>query len=317
MASERVVLFVASPGGHIDELKRLAERMDTTGRRVVWVTAETTQTRSLLADHDARFVSHIGPRELAKAMAAVPRAALQLRKWRVAHVVSTGAAMAVPYMLASRLVRCRFTFIESAARQSSLSTTARFAERVPGVILRTQASSLASSGWHATGSVFDGYTATPSSEPQRVKRIVVSLGGERFPFPRAVRKIQSILPDDVHVTWQLGSTVLEGFGADLAWLAPDALSSAMRQADAVLIHSGVGSALAAMDAGKAPILLVREHAFGEHIDDHQRDLATELEQRRLAVAPGIESLDWTVVQEASSRVVSKRTSVARIDVGWA
>ncbi len=48
-------------------------------------------------------------------------------------------------------------------------------------------------------------------------------------------------------------------------------------------HAGTGSALAALDAGRFPILAIRDSARGEQVDDHQRELATELARRGLAL----------------------------------
>ena len=312
MGSEGTLLFVANPGGHVDELVRLADRLDTQGRHVVWVTAETTQTKSLLAGRHVEFVPSIGPRNAGKAAFAIPGALAMIRRTRAIHVVSTGAALAVPYLISARILGRSVTFIESAARQQAPSATGRLAELLPGVDRRTQAAVPFGKKWTATGSVFDGYVCQQALSLRPVKRIVVSLGGERFPFRRAVEQVRLVVPPEVEITWQIGSTKARDIGTNGAWVRPEVLRAAMREADAVLVHSGVGSALAALDAGKLPVLLVRERKFGEHVDDHQREIAVALEKRDLAIAPSLEMLSWDLVQLAASRSVVQESKGERI-----
>ena len=57
----------------------------------------------------------------------------------------------------------------------------------------------------------------------------------------------------------------------------------MAEADLVISHSGVGTALLTLEHGKCPVLLPRRRDFAEHTDDHQRLIAEELGRRGLAV----------------------------------
>ena len=60
----------------------------------------------------------------------------------------------------------------------------------------------------------------------------------------------------------------------------------------VVAHAGVGAALAALEVGKCPVLVPRRHARGEHVDDHQIQIATELGDRALSVSVEAESPGW-------------------------
>ena len=51
------------------------------------------------------------------------------------------------------------------------------------------------------------------------------------------------------------------------------------EADLVIAHAGVGSALTALDQGRAPVLLPRLKEYGEMVDDHQLMIAAELQSR--------------------------------------
>ena len=48
---------------------------------------------------------------------------------------------------------------------------------------------------------------------------------------------------------------------------PTSWRAATAAADVVISHAGVGSALTALRCGKRPILVPREAARGEHVDD--------------------------------------------------
>jgi UDP-N-acetylglucosamine transferase subunit ALG13 len=73
----------------------------------------------------------------------------------------------------------------------------------------------------------------------------------------------------------------------------------------VVAHAGTGSALAALEAGKCAILVPRERAHGEHVDDHQVEMARELAGRSLVVAR--EAADVTVADLEEAAAWSVRT----------
>ena len=77
----------------------------------------------------------------------------------------------------------------------------------------------------------------------------------------------------------------------------------MKRADVVIAHAGVGSAIMAMQAGKCPILVPRERAHREHVDDHQREIAERLSRAGLAVSCGPEALDADALVEAARRQI--------------
>jgi UDP-N-acetylglucosamine--N-acetylmuramyl-(pentapeptide) pyrophosphoryl-undecaprenol N-acetylglucosamine transferase len=191
--------------------------------------------------------------------------------------------------------------------------TGSILSRTPGVRLFTQYEQWADRKWQYAGSVFDGFEAAPGDEPRRPERVVVTLGTIDFGFPRLLRRLVDIIPPDVSVLWQVGGTNPQGLPIDaVASLSSEALDEEMRRADVVVAHAGIGSALAALDAGRCPILVPREHAHGEHIDDHQRQIATELELRGLAIQRPPESLAWADLERAAGLTVRARRDVPRL-----
>jgi UDP-N-acetylglucosamine--N-acetylmuramyl-(pentapeptide) pyrophosphoryl-undecaprenol N-acetylglucosamine transferase len=220
--------------------------------------------------------------------------------------VSTGAAVAVPFLAHARASGLAAHYIESAARSRGLSMSGAMARRIPGVRLYGQYPGWTSGRWQFRGSVFDGFTAGPSRALKPVEKVVVSLGTQRdFGFRRAVQAVLRLLPQicspSASVLWQTGSTDTSGLPIDAVQSLPaDELSRAVAEADLVICHSGVGTALMVLEHGKCPVLLPRRKDYGEHTDDHQRLIADELGRRGLAVAADPDALtaDDLVAAEA-------------------
>ncbi|TPX00665.1 hypothetical protein FJ656_31630 [Schumannella luteola] len=79
------------------------------------------------------------------------------------------------------------------------------------------------------------------------------------------------------------------------------LAAAVAEADLVVAHAGVGAAVTAIEAGRCPVLVPRLARHKEHVDDHQVQIAAELERRGLAVAAAPEELDAELLQRAAAR----------------
>jgi UDP-N-acetylglucosamine transferase subunit ALG13 len=54
----------------------------------------------------------------------------------------------------------------------------------------------------------------------------------------------------------------------------------------------------ALEAGVAPILVPRESRHGEHVDDHQDQIAQELARRGLAIRAPVDELSYEHVASA-------------------
>lgn len=313
MSSDTVdgtVMAVASPGGHLDELLTLIPRFVPQHHDVVWVTAETAQTRSLLAKERVEWVRAVGARQGMGAARSFPNAVRLIRQYRPGLVVSTGAALSFPYLLAARGLGVETHFIDSATRLDGPSLTGRLSQSVPGIRLHCQGTWPRSGGrWKEVGSIFDSYEATdwPSGS---ANRILVTVGSERFPFSRAVQVIASSLPTGVDVTWQLGHTTPPSGlpGSVHQWLSFDDMVCHAEKADVVITHCGVGSVLMALRAGKCPVVLARQAADGEHIDDHQAQLAAVLDGAGIAfvVPPEAGSVQDLVNLAARKRATKHR-----------
>jgi len=280
-------LLVASTGGHLKQLHRLHRRLDGVGGPFHWSTFDTPQSRSLLEGEPVDFVRFVGGRDPRNVLRNVPRASRILREHDVDTIVSTGSAMALPFFALGRARGLTCHYIESAARSDGPSRTAKMIARLPGVNLYTQYPAWADGKWRFRGAVFDSFTAAaPVRPPERIGKVVVSLGTFKdYGFKRLVRRLLEILPADADVLWQTGDTDVSDLGITGHHALPEReLTRAIQEADVLVAHAGVGTALAALEVGKCPVLVPRRLAHGEHVDDHQTQIAGELSRRGLAVS---------------------------------
>jgi UDP-N-acetylglucosamine--N-acetylmuramyl-(pentapeptide) pyrophosphoryl-undecaprenol N-acetylglucosamine transferase len=293
-------LLIAGAGGHLEELWHLRPRLVPLDDDVLWVTSDTPQSRSLLAAEQRLFAPPARPRDAGAAVANLrfSRHVLALCDWTDA--VSTGPLMAVPFLTLARAQGIRCHFVESPARVTGPSLSARILERVPGVQCYSPYRWWRRPSWTYRGSVLDRYAPAPSADPE-LRRVVVTVGTSGYGFERLVRRLAAVLPRDCDVFWQTGATDVSGLDIDARpFVADHELATAMAVADLVICHAGVGSALAAMRAGRAPLLVARRAGHGEHVDDHQIQIAAELERRGLALSCEPEDLEPALLWKAAS-----------------
>lgn len=126
---DRIELFlVSSSGGHLEQLLLLRDAWGD--RQRLWVTDDAADTRSRLKDEDAVFgdaPSSRSGRSLARNSA---RAFLLLRRHRPKVILTTGAAIAVPFSWLGRLFGADVVYIESVTRIDRPSTSLRLVRPV-------------------------------------------------------------------------------------------------------------------------------------------------------------------------------------------
>jgi beta-1,4-N-acetylglucosaminyltransferase len=120
---ERRALLVCSPGGHLLQMMHLQGAWE--GLQRTWITLEAPDSDYLLRDE--RRVLGRGPtNRSARALLAN-----MLLAWRIVRserpdvILSTGAALAVPFFLVGKIFGARLVYVESLTRTDSLSLSGR------------------------------------------------------------------------------------------------------------------------------------------------------------------------------------------------
>jgi len=284
----------------VRQLFELAPRLQLPADRV-WVTIDSAQTRSLLAGERVFHLLPSKPRDVGVALRNALSSRSLFRSDRVDVVVSTGSSTAAAVLPVAAAHRVRTIYIESATRVNGPSAAGRLMELLPGVATYTQHDTWDRRGWTYAGSIFDAFDPEPLADGPPVRRVVVTLGSSAFyGFRRLVERLVAILPEDVEVLWQTGSTDVSGLGVEGRASMPAAeLVAHMRAADVVIAHAGTGTILDALDSGKHPIVVPRSVRRGEHVDDHQEQIAADVAGRGLVMSRDADDLRWEDVVRAA------------------
>lgn len=266
-------LLVASTGGHLSELARVATRMGLSDDSL-WVTFRTVQSETMLRGRRVVYLPYIGPRDLKRTLQSFPLFRRLIADENFDGILSTGAAVATAAMAAGRLAGIPCTYIESFGRIDSPSATGRILERMPGVQLRTQHSSWNRRRWTQHPSVLEDFRAVPR-QAREPGRLFVTLGTiSPYRFDALVDSVLAtgLAGDDT--VWQLGSTTRSDLpGTVVDYLSPGEFSRAATEADAVITHAGVGTLVEMLGLGVYPVMAVRRSRRREHVDDHQEQVA--------------------------------------------
>jgi UDP-N-acetylglucosamine:LPS N-acetylglucosamine transferase len=119
----REILLVASSGGHLLELLQLADLWPAERRH--WVTFDTDDAKSLLADDITTWAHHPTNRNLPNLARNFRLAVRMVSRRKVQAIVTTGAGIAVPFVVVGRLRGIKVVYIESMARITAPSLTGR------------------------------------------------------------------------------------------------------------------------------------------------------------------------------------------------
>lgn len=296
-------LLIASGGGHLTQLIALGGRLGLAGDST-WVTYSNEVIDDRGCDEPVVSAHHPTTKNLPNAIRNYRLARQVFSQQDIERVISTGAAVAVPFILRARQLGIPCHYIESATRVDGPSLSGRLLQRLRGVHLYRQLGEWGKPRWQQGPCVFDGF-AVESEPHHHVRRVLVSLGTHSYLFPALIDRLAELLHDrSIEVVWQLGSTPAPaGLPGEVhRLLPPDKLQSAIRDADVVVGHAGVGLALSCLHAGKVPVLVPRRRARREHTDAHQRQLAAELDRQGLAVVAQVGELSFEHLERAAGLV---------------
>lgn len=279
------ILFVASTGGHLAQLRMISERISPDDNSL-WVTFDSAQSRSLLRGKRKVLVDYIAPRDYRAVLRSIPKFRSILKNEQFDVVLTTGAAIALGIVPQAILRNLDSLYIESVSRYDGPSLTGKIMRLLPKVQLRTQHSSWASRNWIHEFSVMDSfYSDTITPQPRSSIRYFVTLGTIRpYRFDRMVDEVLEILQPADEVTWQVGITDRDDLPGDVrSEMSSHEFDNAVMEADIVVTHAGVGTLMKLIELNAHVVTLPRYSRFNEHVDDHQNQVARDFEVRELAV----------------------------------
>jgi len=125
--------------------------------------------------------------------------------------------------------------------------------------------------------------------------IFVTVGGMRA-FERLVKEMDRIAGElDEQVVMQIGSTDYEPKNCDyFRFMSRNEIEELYAGARVVVCHAGSGSILTALEHNKPLILIPRMKRYGEVFDEHQLEIAREMEAQGVAVVYDISRLESAI-----------------------
>jgi UDP-N-acetylglucosamine transferase subunit ALG13 len=124
-----------------------------------------------------------------------------------------------------------------------------------------------------------------------------------YGFDRLIREMDEIAGRiDEEVIMQIGETAYEPKNAKyFRFASKEEMDGLYEDARVVVCHAGVGSILTALEHGKPIIAVPRRKKYGEHVDDHQLDIAGEMEKEgRITVVCDVGELEGALSDVSSA-----------------
>jgi UDP-N-acetylglucosamine transferase subunit ALG13 len=110
--------------------------------------------------------------------------------------------------------------------------------------------------------------------------ILVVLGTDHHPFDRLVGWVDDFLErpgnGSLSALIQLGSTAPPRRADGLGIVAYDELQRLMRRATVVVTHGGPATMFEVRRQGRRPVVVPRDPALGEHVDQHQQEFSRRM-----------------------------------------
>ena len=108
--------------------------------------------------------------------------------------------------------------------------------------------------------------------------IFVTVGTQKFQMDRLLKAVDEIANSGTLnecFSIQTGhSTYTPKYSENTAFLQKEEMEERVDQCSILLSHAGVGSILMGLKRGKKVIVIPRMQKFGEHVDDHQIEIAS-------------------------------------------
>lgn len=281
---DRRAHLIASLGGHLELLHALAPALSDRPR--VWITSEGSRADSLRRSGETVRVLPRLDRGSLRLSTLVAGVVLALRE-RPSLVVTSGAGLTVPFAITAKLLGARLVFVETMARVTGGSMSGRILSRVGADVIVQ---------WPDLRQVYPRAVVCRPTLLEDLGDVsatgdegtFVTVGSHDVPFDRLLEWVDDagdagLLP--APITVQRGvSTRQQRHGSSLPFLSPEEFGSAVRAARVVVSHAGAGAMATALRAGKVPLVMARRAESGEHVDDHQQQLVSRLDELGLVVA---------------------------------
>ena len=117
--------------------------------------------------------------------------------------------------------------------------------------------------------------------------ILVLLGTQNNSFIRLLKEIDKLIDNGIikdEVIIQAGYTKYDSTNMKIMDLiSKEELEKYRNAADIIVTHGGVGSIISSIKDGKKVIAIPRLHKYGEHVNDHQKQIVQMFNKKRYII----------------------------------
>jgi len=288
MAGSRLkICLVCSGGGHLRQILQLESLRDdfdcylVTGRTVLAESASKT-IRTFYVEDIALGMLRTGPKAWLQWIRNFFQSLAILRRERPDVILSTGAGTALNTLVLGRLFGKRVLFIETFAHTRTPSLTGKWVARFAhGHLVQWEAlvgkypKAMFASPLIETGEVI-------STKKEAWFQVLVTVG-THGPFDRLVMEVERLI-EEKKIRGRVAAQVGTGGYAPsnmetVATCTPEEMKGLQEDSEIVITHAGTGSILSALEAGCKVIAIPRSAWHGEHYDDHQIEILSEMRSR--------------------------------------
>lgn len=114
--------------------------------------------------------------------------------------------------------------------------------------------------------------------------IFLVLGTQKFQLNRLLREVDELIENGLitqEVVAQIGNSDYKPLNYKYyQFLDKEVFDDYINKASIIVTHSGIGTIITALQAGKPVIVFPRLKKYGEHIDNHQLDIAKAFEKKK-------------------------------------
>jgi UDP-N-acetylglucosamine--N-acetylmuramyl-(pentapeptide) pyrophosphoryl-undecaprenol N-acetylglucosamine transferase len=294
-----LIHLACSRGGHLDLLLR--HRAAFQGCRVMWVTQRSARAARLREQGDRVYV--LGEWDRGSlwrtTMRTMRRSIGVLLRSRPRVVVTSGSGIVVPFCVMARVFGARVVFVETDACVVRATSSGRVLSRIAQDVIAL---------WPEMQAVYPHATIARTTvveglrrEPETVgEGTYVAVGTHSQPFNRLLRIVElavekGILPEPL--TAQVGRSQQPMPHARVRdIITPEEFEAGINAARYVVCHAGTGTISTVLRAGRRPLVLPRLARYGEHFDDHQRQIVDKLADLDLVVPLEVEITEKDVTR---------------------
>ena len=114
-------------------------------------------------------------------------------------------------------------------------------------------------------------------------KLFVPLGTQKFPFGRLIKALNQLVDEGKYSKDEIvmQSTVypMKPKFLHMEMIPADEFNCLLKEAEVVITHSGVNSIITCMQLKKPLVVVPRRCKYGEHVDDHQMEIANLMKEK--------------------------------------